>query len=53
MSSIQVLLVFIIAMFVMGALAIVLLGYLLGLYDKYRARKNADGQPDDAPLHAP
>jgi len=41
------------AMLAAGALAIVLLGYLLGLYDKYRARKNADGQHDDAPLPAP
>jgi len=38
------------AMLAAGALAIVLLGYLLGVYDKYRARKNADGHPGHAPL---
>ncbi|MDD9810610.1 MAG: hypothetical protein OXU71_02680 [Gammaproteobacteria bacterium] len=53
MSSIQVLLVFIIAMLAASALGIVLLGYLLGLYDKYRARKHAAGQSGDAPQPAP
>jgi len=39
-------------MLVAGALVIVLLGYLLGLYDKYRARKREE-QPDNAPQPAP
>jgi len=52
MSSVEILLVFIVAMLVAGFLIIFLLGYLLGLYDKYRARKRGE-QPSDAPQPSP
>lgn len=53
MSPVYIFLTFVVAMVVVSALAIVLLGYLLGMYDKYRARKHPDAQPKDTPLPSP
>jgi len=42
-----------VAMIAMGFLVVGLIGYLMDLYVHHRARKNADGQPSDAPLPSP
>lgn len=53
MSSMQMFLAFIVAMVAAGYLTIFLLAYLVGVYDKYRARKRPDAQPKDAPQPSP
>jgi len=50
MSPVYVFLAFVVGMIAAIMLIFYLLAYIAGRYEDRHARKNADGQPDDAPL---